>query len=107
VCAATGASATGPSAARSPAVAGAVHGFDAVEVIGNGEELLADALDVRGHRGIVDHHLRLAHQLVATLHVTGMPRQRVHDPELGDGQRHLLPIPADAHALQLDAQLAV
>src|SRR5690606_10465457 len=67
-------SATSSSLARSdisgpPAVAGAVHGLDLVEGRIQRLELPPDALDVRGDNGVVHHHLRLAHQLLAALDV--------------------------------------
>ena len=61
---------------------------------------------MRGDGGVVDDDLGIAHQLLAAFHVAGKAHQGVHHPELGDGQRHFLALPAHAHALGLDAQVA-
>src|SRR4051812_1010895 len=69
-----------------PAIAHAVDGFDRVEFRIDGRDLLADALDVRSDRAFVDDHVRVAHQLPAALHVSRQARERMHDPELRDGE---------------------
>ncbi len=72
----------------------------------SGQELPADALHVRGDRAVVHHHARLAHEVVAVLHVARMAGERVHHPELGEGQLDPLAGPARGDALQVEPQPA-
>ena len=81
-----------------------MHSVDGIEVRINGDEFAADALDVGGDGGVIDDDLRIAHQLLAAFHMARKSCQCVHHPELGHGQRHVLPVPGDAHAFGLDAQ---
>src|SRR5688572_3669499 len=74
------------SGARAPAIAHAVHRFDRVEARVRRGQLSAYALDVRGDGAFVDDHAGVAHELLAALDVTRYPGERMHDPELGDGE---------------------
>src|SRR5436190_20845646 len=66
-----------------PSISEAVDGIDRAEFLVGGLELAPDALDVRGDGGVVDHDVRVAHQLLAILHMARIARERVHQPELG------------------------
>ena len=62
---------------------------------------------MRGDRRVVDDDLRLAHQLIAILHVAGKAHERVHHPEFGHGQRHVRVVPGDAHAFGFELERTV
>ena len=68
--------------------------------------LRADALHVRGDGAVVDHHVGVAHQRVAVLHVAGMARERVHHPELGQREVDGRAAPGRGHALRRRARAA-
>src|SRR5918994_128394 len=89
-----GAKLIGPSRVLgAPAISHAVYRLDGVELRVVHGELLANALDVRRDRAFVDDHVRVAHELVARLDVAGQLRERMDDPEFGDGEldRRLVP----------------
>ncbi len=69
-------------------------------------ELPADALDVRGDGVVVEHDVRRVHELLAVLHVAGMLRERVHDPELRQRQQHHLAVPLHLHAFGIERERA-
>src|SRR5262245_20284844 len=92
------------TASGEPAIAHAVRGFDGGEGGVEGEELPADALDVRGDRVVVEHDVRGVHELLAILHVAGETRQRVHEPELRHRERYRLIVPERSHAIRIETQ---
>src|ERR1051325_3489078 len=59
-----------PPLSRTPAIADAVHRLDRIELRRHRDELLADALDVRGDGGVVHYKLGLAHQLRSEEHTS-------------------------------------
>src|SRR5437773_10544796 len=84
------ASATSTTLARSgtlmpasgvPAISQAVDRVDGGESCVHGLELAPDALHVRSDGRVVDHDVRVAHQLLAVLDVPGEARERMHQPE--------------------------
>src|SRR4051812_9968842 len=95
-----------PTALFHPAVAHAVHGVHGIELLVDDLEFAADALDVRGDRVVVEHHVRRIHELLAVLHVAGMLRKRVDDPELRERQQDHLAVPGDRHAFAVERERA-
>ena len=69
-------------------------------------KFLSHALDMRRDRTVVDNDIGFTHQLLAIFHMAGITRQRMHNPELGQGQvESFIPI-CCSHLVQVDLQLA-
>src|SRR6185295_4214661 len=64
-------------------------------------------LDVRGDRAVVDDGVRLAHQGVAVLDVTGKARERMHHPELRQREIDAPVVPVDGEALEIERKRSV
>src|SRR5690606_9845575 len=73
---------------RLPAIAHAVDRVDMVEVRVQLQELLADALYVRGDGAVVDEDARLLHQGITAFDMPGELGHGVQHPELRNGQLH-------------------
>ncbi len=89
-----------------PAIPHAIDGLDAVELRLEHLELPPDALDVRGDGVVVEHDVRRVHELLAVLHVAGMLREGVHDPELRQRKQHHLAVPLHLHAFGIERERA-
>src|SRR5215470_8217485 len=89
-----------------PAIAHTVHALDGIERVIERGELATDAFDVRGNGAIVYRQAGLAHQRIPVLHVARILRQRMHDPEFGQGQLERLPGPPRFHALEVQVEPA-
>src|SRR5262249_29875717 len=61
-------------------IAKAIDRVDRGELTIDRLEFPADPLDVRGDGRVVDHDVRVAHQLLAILDVAGKARERMHQP---------------------------
>ena len=61
---------------------------------------------MRGHGGVIDDDLGVAHQAVAILDVSGKPGERVHHPEFGEGEIDALAVPLRVEALQIQRERA-
>lgn len=89
-----------------PTVAHSVDGLDAIEGAVDDYELGSDALDLRGHRAVIENDVRGCHELLAVAHVAGMLCERVHDPKLRHRQRHGPVLPASAEAIDVKHERA-
>src|SRR3954469_2506925 len=86
-----------------------IQRFDHVEIIVDGFELLAQALDMAVDGPVVDVYLLIIgriHQRVTALHDAGALGQRMQDQELGHRQRHRLALPGAGVTLLVHHQLA-
>ena len=61
---------------------------------------------MRGDRVVIQYGLCRVHQLLAVLDMTRVTGQRVHHPELCQGQRDGLILPAHRHAIDIQLQAA-
>src|SRR6185369_1022802 len=89
-----------------PAVAEAVDRVDGDERRVGGLELAADPLHVRSDRGVIDDDVRVAHELLALLHVAREARQGMDEPELGQRQLHGAAVPRGLEALHVELERA-
>src|SRR5688500_2624338 len=97
------------SSLLSKAVAYPVERLDRLELGIEGAELATKPLDVAVDGPVVDIDVVLigdVHQLVARFHHARPLRERLEDHELGDGQRHVLAVPADPVAGRVHGQPA-
>jgi len=74
---------------------------DRIRLVGNAHLDLPAVENEERHAEI-----RLAHQRIAVLHVTGMARERVQHPELGDGELHRQVAPGGLEARRVEYQRA-
>src|SRR5258706_12835041 len=88
-----------------PPVPHAVRGIYGVERRIGREEFTAYALDVGSHGAVVDHEVRLAHELLAAFHVLGKFGEGVDHPELGQRERYGRAAPRHAEALEVQHEL--
>src|SRR5580658_3055093 len=74
----------------------AVKCFDHLEVVVDGFEFFAQALDVAVDRAVIDIDLIViggVHQRVAAFHHAGPRGERLEDEELGHGESHRIVLP--------------
>src|SRR5207247_9841038 len=69
-----------------------------------GLELAPDALHVRGDGRVVDHDVRVAHQLLAVLDVPGKARERMHQPEFREREIDRGVAPRGLEALHVEPE---
>jgi hypothetical protein len=81
-----------------------IDGLNRIEGGVDFDEFAPQPFDMRRDGVVIQNHVCRVHQLLPVLDVAGIAGERVHDPELGQAQRHRCAVPRGLHLLGVDQQ---